>query len=93
MHGPVLACFRTYWPDLKITVAGFDHGDVNGNDIRSLMGPEINQTPAPITFGPCPMCKTPLRLALIEPDKPDHEKRTYQCDSCGHSKTKTVKYR
>ena len=34
-----------------------------------------------LTFGPCPNCGLPLRLGLIEPDEPEHEKRTYQCDS------------
>jgi hypothetical protein len=54
---------------------------------------EIN-LPAPlITFGPCPKCQTPIRLAFVEPDKPEYETRTYRCDACGHSETKTVKYR
>jgi hypothetical protein len=44
-----------------------------------------------MTFGPCTKCQASLRLALIEPDNPDYEKRMYQCDSCGHSETKTVK--
>jgi hypothetical protein len=38
-----------------------------------------------------------MRLALIEQDPaadpPDREKRTFRCDACGHSETKTVKYR
>ena len=46
-----------------------------------------------LTFGPCPNCGQPLRLGLIEPDEPEHEKRTYQCDLCGYSEIKTVKYR
>jgi hypothetical protein len=46
-----------------------------------------------LTFGPCPECGQPLRLGLIEPDELDHEKRTYQCDACGYSEIKTVKYR
>jgi hypothetical protein len=53
--------------------------------------PEITQTQTmPITFGPCPQCQAPIRLRLIEPDRPDHEKRTYQCDACGYSESKTV---
>jgi hypothetical protein len=55
---------------------------------------EIRQTqPTPITFGPCPKCQTPIHLAMVEPDKPGYEKRTFRCDSCGYSETKTVKYR
>ena len=34
-----------------------------------------------------------MRLGLIEPAEPGHEKRTYECTSCGHSDTKMVKYR
>ena len=56
--------------------------------------PETSQTPTtPITFGPCPKGQTPLRLGLIEPDRPDHEKRMYQRNSCGYTETKAVKYR
>jgi hypothetical protein len=56
--------------------------------------PEITQTQTmPITFGPCPQCQATIRLWLIEPDRPDHEKRMYQCDACGYSESKTVKYR
>jgi hypothetical protein len=46
-----------------------------------------------VTFGPCPKCQTPIRLAFVEPDRPDYETRTYRCDECGHSETKTAKYR
>jgi ssDNA-binding Zn-finger/Zn-ribbon topoisomerase 1 len=46
-----------------------------------------------VTFGPCPACGHSLRLGLIEPGETEHEKRTYQCDSCGHSEIKTVKFR
>jgi hypothetical protein len=46
-----------------------------------------------MTYGPCPKCQTPLRLGLIEPAQPGHEKRTYRCDSCGYAETKMVKYR
>jgi hypothetical protein len=56
--------------------------------------PETSQTPTtPITFGPCPKGQMPRRLGLIEPDRPDHEKRMYQCNSCGYTETKAVKYR
>ncbi len=47
----------------------------------------------PFSFGPCPQCRAPLRLALIEPEEPDYDKRMYKCASCGYSETKTVKYR
>jgi hypothetical protein len=47
----------------------------------------------PLTFGPCPQCREPMRLGLIEPAEPRYDKRTYQCASCGHSEIKMVKYR
>ena len=49
--------------------------------------------PLPVTFGPCPQCDQPLRIALIEPAEPDHDRRTYECGSCGHSEAKIVRYR
>jgi hypothetical protein len=68
--------------------------DATNGSAHTVPVPDSSQTPTtPITFGPCPKCQTPMRLGLIEPDRPNHEQRTYRCDSCGHSETKTVKYR
>jgi hypothetical protein len=84
-----------------VIVAAASVGNVRGGfrgptklaALRSFM-PEANQTQkTPITFGPCPKCRTSMLLGLIELDEPGHEKRTYRCDSCGHSVTKAVKYR
>jgi Zn ribbon nucleic-acid-binding protein len=50
-------------------------------------------SPKSLSFGPCPKCNEPLRLALIEPDQADREKRMYECIACGHYEIKTVKYR
>jgi hypothetical protein len=30
----------------------------------------------------CPNCGCPMWLAIVEPDKPDHEKRSYECPRC-----------
>jgi len=49
--------------------------------------------PQPLNFGPCPKCKQPLRLRLIEPAKSGHDERVYECASCGYSETKAVEYR
>jgi hypothetical protein len=32
-------------------------------------------------------------LARIEPDHPDHDKRTFECVACGETITAIVKYR
>jgi formylmethanofuran dehydrogenase subunit E len=34
-----------------------------------------------------------MHLERIEPDKPQHDRRTFRCDSCGESVIETVKYR
>jgi len=33
----------------------------------------------------CPVCGTKMHLARIEPDKPGHEIRTFECPKCDHS--------
>ncbi len=42
---------------------------------------------------PCPHCGTGMQLARIEPEKPDHDRRTFQCGKCGHSLSEVVKYK
>jgi hypothetical protein len=32
-------------------------------------------------------------LARIEPDRPDHDKRTFECKACGKTMAEVVKYR
>jgi len=49
--------------------------------------------PLTLTFGPCPKCKQPLRLGVIEPAETGHDKRLYEYASCGHSEIVTLKYR
>lgn len=50
---------------------------------------------APGAFhGPdCPQCGEAMWLALIEPDKPDHDRRTFECASCQRTEKVVVKYR
>ena len=40
----------------------------------------------------CPQCGELMWLALIEPDKPDHDKRIFECRRCQHETTEIVKY-
>jgi hypothetical protein len=42
---------------------------------------------------PCSVCGTKMLLARIEPDKPDHDKRTFECAKCGNTESFVVKYR
>ena len=41
----------------------------------------------------CPNCGKPMWLERIEPHKPDHDQRTFECSECGQSKTEIVKYK
>jgi ribosomal protein S27AE len=42
---------------------------------------------------PCPQCGSTMLLARIEPDKPGHDRRTFQCGKCGHCSSEVVKYK
>ena len=42
---------------------------------------------------PCAKCGTQMLLKLIEPDAPDHDKRTFACPKCQHELSMVVKYR
>jgi hypothetical protein len=42
---------------------------------------------------PCSKCGLRMLLARIEPDKPDHDKRTFVCSICDHSESFVVKYK
>ena len=41
----------------------------------------------------CEVCKAQMWLACIEPDKPDYDKRTFECPVCPNVTVKVVKYR
>src|SRR5277367_295129 len=41
---------------------------------------------------PCIKCGTQMLLTRIEPDKPDHDRRTFECPECAHAESIVVKY-
>jgi ribosomal protein S27AE len=41
----------------------------------------------------CPKCGNSMLLARIEPDKPDHDKRTFECFDCDHSESVVARYK
>jgi hypothetical protein len=41
----------------------------------------------------CTQCGVPMLLTRLEPDKPDHDKRTFECKACVASVTEIVKYK
>jgi transposase len=46
-----------------------------------------------ITRPPCPKCGFKMQLSRIEPDKPDHDNRTFECPRCQHEISMIVKYK
>jgi predicted RNA-binding Zn-ribbon protein involved in translation (DUF1610 family) len=40
----------------------------------------------------CKTCGTKVFLIRIEPDKPGHDLRTFQCPECGQIETTVVKF-
>jgi hypothetical protein len=40
----------------------------------------------------CEMCKSQMWLSCIEPDEPDHDKRTFECPVCPNFTVKIVRY-
>jgi hypothetical protein len=49
--------------------------------------------PIEIEHPKCTTCEISMWLTRIEPDTPDHEKRTFECKACGNTTTEIVKYR
>jgi hypothetical protein len=49
--------------------------------------------PDPLQRPGCPRCRGSMWLTLIEPDRPDHDRRTFVCAGCEHSEKIVVKYR
>jgi hypothetical protein len=41
----------------------------------------------------CAKCGNLMMLARIEPDTPDHDRRTFECANCGHSEVTVARYR
>jgi transposase-like protein len=39
----------------------------------------------------CPACGQPMWIVRIEPDKPGHDRRTFECADCKHLETFIVK--
>jgi DNA-directed RNA polymerase subunit RPC12/RpoP len=50
----------------------------------------IQQSSQEIEHHECAKCGAPMWLTRIEPD---HDRRTFECQACGNSKTEIVKFR
>lgn len=55
--------------------------------------PTAIPSPKVIDRPSCPKCGTKMMLRRIEPDAPDHDKRTFECPSCNHEETFVFKYK
>jgi hypothetical protein len=51
--------------------------------------------PAQITPLPrlCSKCRSTMALVRLEPDIPDHDKRTFECRECGQEEIAVVRFR
>jgi hypothetical protein len=48
----------------------------------------------PINAGPdCPLCAAQMYLARIEPEKPAHDLRSFECLRCQHVETAVVQFK
>jgi hypothetical protein len=41
----------------------------------------------------CQKCGARMWITLIEPDSPNHDRRTFECPRCENVLTETIKYR
>jgi DNA-directed RNA polymerase subunit RPC12/RpoP len=41
----------------------------------------------------CSACGTEMWLVTIEPDKPDYDRRAFECPRCQHEESVVVKYK
>jgi predicted RNA-binding Zn-ribbon protein involved in translation (DUF1610 family) len=46
-----------------------------------------------IALPKCPACGALMWLASIEPDKPDYDRRSFECPRCQEELVEVVKYR
>ena len=53
----------------------------------------IQQLSKEIEHPDCANCGAPMWLIRVEPDEPDHDRRTFECQACGNSKIEIVKLR
>ena len=41
----------------------------------------------------CEICDEQMWLVSIEPDEPDHDRRTFECQRCQHVTVEVIKYK
>ena len=53
----------------------------------------LHSDPPNVEHPRCTQCGVPMWLTRLEPGKPDHDKRTFECKACVASVTEIVKYK
>jgi transposase len=54
------------------------------------MAAQVVIMPIRIACPSCPICGTKMSLITIVPDKPGHDRRTYECSRCQHEHTEII---
>jgi hypothetical protein len=72
--------------------------DCHGRSIKGTDGNHVTdlqfRSGSSSTYQPaCPMCGARMWLSRIEPDRPDHDKRIFECPQCENVVSEIVKYR
>jgi hypothetical protein len=52
-----------------------------------------SSAPPHVELPSCPLCGRKMWLSRIEPEKPDHDRRTFECATCNHSESVVVKFK
>jgi len=63
------------------------------SNLEGVLNREMTHRRSAPTTMPCPECGFTMRVILVEPAGPDHEKRTFQCETCKHIAAVRVSYR
>jgi DNA-directed RNA polymerase subunit RPC12/RpoP len=57
------------------------------------MAARIAIMPVVLACPSCPACGTRMLLVSVSPDKPDHDRRIYECPRCLHEVTEVIQFR
>jgi hypothetical protein len=61
--------------------------------VAAMQKGQIIPLPLIISRPSCEICDARMWLVSIEPDKPDHDRRTFECPRCQHEVVVVVKYK
>lgn len=53
----------------------------------------LSRTEKTIERPHCPVCGALMAIVSILPDKPDHDRRTFECAACSHTETMVFKFK